>query len=82
MKTEQCSNCIFYRRLKHNFTPKKGFEESNCCVVWIKTDDDDNAWVQEVDARGMCELFTPKNEAYADKSGMEFADQPTLDYGA
>lgn len=82
MKTEQCSNCIFYRRLKHNFEQYKGFQEAHCCVLWIKIEDDKNAWVQEVNEHGMCEMFTPENKAYADKSGMEFADQPTLNYGA
>ena len=57
---EKCENCQFYRRLKHNFICGKGFEESHCCVVWIKTDDYGSGWVQEVSPYGMCELFTEK----------------------
>lgn len=56
--TEQCSNCIYYRRLKHNFELRKGFEDSNCCIVWTKIEDGENAFIVEVDEYDMCEMFT------------------------
>lgn len=59
---ECCSNCVYYRRLKHNFKRGVGFEESHCCVMWIKTDDDSISWVQEVDAEGMCEMYRGKED--------------------
>lgn len=57
---ERCENCQYHRRLKHNFKTGIGFEEANCCVLWVKTDDSQNVWVQEVDTNGMCECFTVK----------------------
>lgn len=61
---EQCSECRFYHRLKHNFELGKGFEESHCCTVWIELEPILDSWVQEITADDICELFTRKEQTY------------------
>lgn len=51
--TEKCENCLYLRRLKHNFTVGKGYEESKCCVALLE----DDGWVQEVKQDDFCEMY-------------------------
>lgn len=51
--TEKCENCLYLRRLKHNFTAGKGYEESKCCVALLEID----GWAQEVKEDDFCELY-------------------------
>ena len=53
---EKCESCRYIRRLKHNFTVGKGFEESNCCVVNLEIDGSDG-WAQEVNKDDVCEMY-------------------------
>ena len=67
MNNERCELCRNYKRLKHNFTRGKGFEESYCCDLF---GDEKGGWIQEVTPDGMCEVFSRKvqwmNEDKAD----------------
>lgn len=62
---ECCNNCRYIRKLKHNFISEYGFEESYCCVVWEyspkENKKDIDAWIQEIDNTGRCELFDLKD---------------------
>lgn len=55
--TEKCENCLYLRRLKHNFTAGKGYEESKCCVALLEIDGSEDGWAQEVKDGGFCELY-------------------------
>ena len=60
---ENCENCKFSRRLKHNFQIINGYEESYCCVAWEYNDVDDNTdsrFVIEVTPFATCEMFKSK----------------------
>lgn len=59
MMETKCSNCVYSRKLKHNFEREKGFSEDYCCVVWEYVDVDDigERWVQEVGKNSKCEMF-------------------------
>ena len=59
MTETKCSNCKYFRKLKHNFERGKGFDEDYCCVVWeyVDVDDAGERWVQEVGKNSMCEMF-------------------------
>ena len=52
-----CNNCKFIRKLKHNFIPEYGFEDSYCCIV----NEDKYTYVQEIDRSGSCDLFCLKD---------------------
>lgn len=57
MTETKCSNCKYFRRLKHNFEREKGFSEDYCCVVWEYSDEPGEVWIQEVGKNSMCEMF-------------------------
>jgi len=61
MTETKCSNCRYFRKLKHNFERGKGFSEDYCCVFWEYWIDFDNPkeeiWIQEVGKNSMCEMF-------------------------
>lgn len=55
--TEKCENCLYLRRLKHNFTVGKGYEESKCCIFHLEINDGEDGWAQEVKEDDFCELY-------------------------
>ncbi len=55
---ERCETCKYYRRLKHNFKHGKGFDESYACVIYVN---DRDAFVLEVNADDMCEMYSKAN---------------------
>ncbi len=60
MNSEQkCSNCVYFRKLKHNFERSRGFQKSACCVVRINERDSNKAYVQEVFSEATCDMFEP-----------------------
>lgn len=61
MKEEKCENCIFCRRLKHNFETGKEFVENHACDVLLHVPDtSDKSWIQEVSPIDRYELFSRK----------------------
>lgn len=60
---EQCSNCVYFHRLKKDFVVGVGFKESFCCDVLLHIDDGEEGWIQEVPVHGMCELYKGKEDA-------------------
>lgn len=60
---EQCSNCLYFHRLKKDFVVGVGFKESYCCDVLLHFDkDDENTFVLETEKEGMCEMYKGKED--------------------
>ena len=62
-KIGKCGNCIYFRRLKHDFQRNTGFVNAHCCDALMHLEIkeyDVEPWIQEVDENGMREMFSAK----------------------
>ena len=55
MKDECCGKCRYFAQLQHNFKKGKGFETSNCCVMFPLVYHE--GYVIETTENDMCEMF-------------------------
>ena len=59
MNEKRCENCKYLKRLKHNFTTGKGFEESFCCIIFANEED---GFVLQAELNDMCEMYQKGGE--------------------
>lgn len=57
----RCSNCRHFSKLEHNFEIGRGYQTSNCCVLFIN---ENSGFVVEVGPDSMCEEFEARNSSY------------------
>lgn len=59
----ECKDCRYFHKLKHNFEIGKGYEVSSCCIILTRIaehPDRYDAFVIETQEDSVCEMFKEK----------------------